>query len=157
MVFPSVQALLLNAKVIEEIQNLIFAWIQSWCFKKVYVYNFKKSTNCTLENGRLSIVLGSSTLHNIWKEKTYKPSTHIDFDCIIGKTFFYTVNECCSFSSTNIDVQGVRSMMFMNPFSASTIRSIIPWTSFWPAGSTTFPQPIPLKASSLSSERSWSR
>lgn len=34
--------------------------------------------------GRRRIVLGSSTLHNLWKSKSYKPNFHIDFDCIIG-------------------------------------------------------------------------
>jgi len=34
--------------------------------------------------GRRSLVLGSSTLHNIWKVSEYKPNFHVDFDCIIG-------------------------------------------------------------------------
>jgi len=36
------------------------------------------------EKGRRKIVLGNSTLHNLWKESTYEPGFHIDFDCIIG-------------------------------------------------------------------------
>ena len=40
--------------------------------------------DCIVDNGRINIVLGSSTLHNLWKERTYKPNSHIDFDCIIG-------------------------------------------------------------------------
>jgi len=34
--------------------------------------------------GRRSMVLGSSTLHNVWKVPSYKPDFHVDFDCIIG-------------------------------------------------------------------------
>jgi len=34
--------------------------------------------------GRRRVVLGSSTLHNLWKCEAYQPDFHIDFDCIIG-------------------------------------------------------------------------
>lgn len=30
------------------------------------------------------IVMGASSLHNVWKETSYQPGFHIDFDCIIG-------------------------------------------------------------------------
>ena len=36
------------------------------------------------KQGRRKVVIGSSTLHNIWAEASYKPGYHIDFDCIIG-------------------------------------------------------------------------
>ena len=36
------------------------------------------------KEGRQNLVLGSSTLHNIWKVSEYRPKFHIDFDCIIG-------------------------------------------------------------------------
>ncbi len=36
-------------------------------------------------DGRLSIVMGSSTLANIWKTGSFRPKFHIDFDIIIGK------------------------------------------------------------------------
>ena len=36
------------------------------------------------KQGRRRVVIGSSTLHNIWAEASYKPGYHIDFDCIIG-------------------------------------------------------------------------
>lgn len=34
--------------------------------------------------GRRKVMIGSSTLHNIWAEAAYNPGYHIDFDCIIG-------------------------------------------------------------------------
>jgi len=33
---------------------------------------------------RRRVMIGSSTLHNIWAEAAYNPGYHIDFDCIIG-------------------------------------------------------------------------
>jgi hypothetical protein len=38
-----------------------------------------------VSDGRLSIVMGSSTLANIWKTGSFRPKFHIDFDIIIGK------------------------------------------------------------------------
>ena len=37
-----------------------------------------------LDGRRLSVVLGSSTLHNLWRVEQYRPNYHIDFDTIIG-------------------------------------------------------------------------
>jgi len=34
--------------------------------------------------GRRRVVLGSSTLHNVWKREAFKPDFHIDFEMIIG-------------------------------------------------------------------------
>lgn len=44
----------------------------------------KRSHGNNSPDGRLSIVMGSSTLHNIWKSGTFRPKFHIDFDIIIG-------------------------------------------------------------------------
>ena len=41
-----------------------------------------------LESSRLNVVLSSSTLHNLWKNPSFKPDQHIDFDTIIGKFIF---------------------------------------------------------------------
>jgi len=35
-------------------------------------------------SGRKRVVLGSSTLHNVWKAEEFKPHAHIDFEIIIG-------------------------------------------------------------------------
>jgi len=43
-----------------------------------------RSSHARHESGRRKVVIGSSTLHNIWAEAAYKPGYHIDFDCIIG-------------------------------------------------------------------------
>ena len=43
-----------------------------------------KEENEKQVRGKRRLVLCSSTLHNIWKEATYRPGFHIDFDCIIG-------------------------------------------------------------------------
>lgn len=43
-----------------------------------------KKTHNKEERGKRRVVLGSSTLHNIWNESTYRPDFHVDFDCIIG-------------------------------------------------------------------------
>ena len=43
-----------------------------------------RSSHARHEQGRRKVVIGSSTLHNIWAEAAYNPGFHIDFDCIIG-------------------------------------------------------------------------
>jgi len=49
-----------------------------------YFCNICAATHSLKEKGRRRIVLGASTLHNVWKENTYTPGYHVDFDCIIG-------------------------------------------------------------------------
>jgi len=41
-------------------------------------------TNPVKASGRMRVVLGSSTLHNIWQTQDFRPAAHIDFDTIIG-------------------------------------------------------------------------
>jgi len=43
-----------------------------------------KHHNQNKDGRRLSVVLGSSTLHNLWRVEQYRPNYHIDFDTIIG-------------------------------------------------------------------------
>ena len=54
-----------------------------WDTQSYFCPIFKKQHPKQSE-GRRSLVLGSSTLHNIWKVSEYKPNFHVDFDCIIG-------------------------------------------------------------------------
>jgi len=43
-----------------------------------------RTTHPKQEQGKRRVLLGSSTLHNLWKEATFAPGHHVDFDCIIG-------------------------------------------------------------------------
>jgi len=59
--------------------------------------------NHSKESSRLNVVLSSSTLHNLWKNPSFKPDQHIDFDTIIGgrihdihASFLYQYSELTS-------------------------------------------------------------